>query len=256
MMGASKASEDIKSIIKATREVYRQQREIQHERAFNNEELKNRIERVVNFRKRRLARANARQKTKARISALATVRKTLKQSTDANAKNIKTIFNVGLYLLLFDQDLAYFTEDLVQAIGDRRRAFIAKHEAMLLYEAAEDVRQLLGREFREALKALKVPPDIVDRINLITTDCNKFWNKHREFLKTIRNVLSAHRELDALAYADDLDNLKPLDVMTVAVEFSALLESLIKELTKVAQLTSSPASILRDILSSSAKGEG
>ena len=40
MMGASKASEDIKSIIRATAELYRQQREIQHERVFNNEELK------------------------------------------------------------------------------------------------------------------------------------------------------------------------------------------------------------------------
>ena len=251
-----KPSEEIKAIINATADVYRKQREIQHERVFNNEELKNRIERVVNFRKRRRASANAREKTRARIPALATVRKTLQQSTDANAKNIKTIFNVSLYLLLFDQDLAYFTNDLVQAIGDRRRAFIAKHEALLLYEAAEDVRQLLGKEFRAALKALQIPQDIVDRINLITSDCTKFWNKHREFLKTIRNALSAHRELDALAYANDLDSLKPLDVMTVAVEFSALLESLIKELTMVAQLTSSQAVILRDILSSSAKGKG
>lgn len=157
---------------------------------------------------------------------------------------------------MFDQDLGYFTNDLVQANGDRRRAFIAKHEALLLYEAAEDMRQLLGKEFRAALKALNVPQDIVDRINVVKTDFNKFWDKHREFLKTIRNALSAHRERDALAYAKDLDSLKPLDVMTVAVEFSALLDLLIKELTKISQLTSSPSVILGDILSSSAKGEG
>ena len=78
------------------------------------------------------------------------MRKTLQQASDTNAANIKILFNVSLYLLLLDQDLAYFTNDLVQAIGDRRRAFIAKQEAVLLYEAAEDVRQLLGQEFRAA----------------------------------------------------------------------------------------------------------
>jgi hypothetical protein len=198
---------------------------------------------------------SAREKTKARIPALAAVRKTLQQASDTNAKNIKIIFNVSLYVLLLEQDLAYFTNDLVQAIGDRRRAFIAKQEAVLLYEAAEDMRQLLGKEFRTALKALNVPQNIVDRIDVVKTDFNKFWDKHRGFLKTIRNVLSAHREDDSLRYANDLDSLKPLDVMTVAVEFSALLELLIQELIKISKLTSSPAVILRDILSSTVKGE-
>jgi hypothetical protein len=202
------------------------------------------------------ARAGAREKTRVRTAALAAVRKTLQQASDANAKNIKTVFNVSLYVLLLDQDLAYFTNDLVQAIGDRRRAFIAKQEAVLLYEAAEDVRQLLGREFRAALKALNVPQDIVDRIKAVSIGLNNFWDTHREFLKTIRNVLAAHRDHDALRYVSDLETLKPLDVMNRAVEFSALLELLVQELIRISLLTSNPGVILRDILSSSVKGKG
>ena len=83
---------------------------------LENEELNNQIERVVNVRNRRRARATAREKTKARIAAFAAVRKTLQQASDTNAKNVKTVFNVSLYLLLLDEDLAYFTNDLVQAI--------------------------------------------------------------------------------------------------------------------------------------------
>ena len=41
------------------------------------------------------------------------------------AENMRTVFNVALYLLQIDQDLAYFTTDMVEAIGDRRRAFVA-----------------------------------------------------------------------------------------------------------------------------------
>ena len=220
------------------------------------EQLKNHIERVVLFRNRWRARAGARERNKVRIAALSAVRKTLQQASDTNATNIKTVFNVSLYLLLLDQDLAYFTNDLVQAIGDRRRAFIAKQEAVLLYEAAEDVRQLLGQEFRAALNALNVPPDVVDRIKAVSTDLNKFWDKHREFLKTIRNVLAAHRDHDALRYMGDLESLEPVEVMRRAVEFSTLLELLVQELIKISVLTSNPGVILRDILSFSARGQG
>lgn len=144
----------------------------------------------------------------------------------------------------------------MQAIGDRRRAFIAKQEAVLLYEAAEDVRQLLGREFRAALESLNVPQEIIGQINAVSAGLNQFWDKHREFLKTIRNVLAAHRDHDALRYMGDVESLKPLEVMNRAVEFSALLELLVQELIKISVLTSNPGVILRDILSSSAKGQG
>ncbi|HYJ87035.1 MAG TPA: hypothetical protein VEW46_13325 [Pyrinomonadaceae bacterium] len=106
-----KHSEEIKSITQATADIYRKQRKMQQERVFDNEELKNQIERVVNFRKRRRAQVSAREKAKARIPALAAVRKTLRQASDTNAKNIKTIFNVSLYVLLLDQDL--FQRNLV-----------------------------------------------------------------------------------------------------------------------------------------------
>lgn len=129
-----------------------------------NESLKNGIELVVGFRRRIRFRVSSRAKNKARATALAIVRQTLENASKWNATNITTVFNVSLYLLLLDQDLAYFTRDLVLAIGDRRRAFVAKHEAVLLYEAAEDVPQLLGREFRKAINALGVPPEDLARI--------------------------------------------------------------------------------------------
>ena len=159
---------------------------------------------------------------------------------------------MALYLLQIDQDLAYFTTDMVDAIGDRRRAFVAKHEAVLLHEAAEDIPQLLGKKFRDAIAALSVPPERLQAINAVSADLNKFWRTHREFLGRIRNVLAAHREQDALAYANALDSIKPLEVMHRAAELSQLLEILIQQLIAMGQLTSSPAVILTDIVRSNA----
>jgi hypothetical protein len=231
-------------------EGHRIRREVFLTRMKASERLKNAIETVVLFRKRLRSRRKARKRMKVRIQALASARKTLEQATAMGARNVQTVFNVALYLLQLDQDLAYFTGDMVQAVGDRRRAFVAKHEAVLLYEAAEDVPQLLGKQFRSALAALSVPQAQVQLINAISSDLNRFWREHREFLGALRNVLAAHREHDALAYARALDAIEPLEVMHRAADLSQLLELLVQQLIAVSRVTSSPGAILTDIVRS------
>ena len=219
------------------------------------EELKNGIERIVLLPVRMRHRRRARAKHKARTDALGTVRHTLQRAAQLRAGSATTVFNVGMYLLLLDQDIAYFTDDLVCAIGDRRRAFLAKHEAVLLYEAAEDLPQLLGREFRDAAKALGASADQIARLNVVSSDLNQFWKGHREFLGTIRNALAAHRDHDALGYADALETLKPLEVMSRAAELSQSLEKLVGVISELATLTAGPAAILRDMIASSKRGK-
>jgi len=219
----------------------------------SNETLKNLIELLVAFPFRLRHRLRAREKRRVRIETLKTVRKTLAGASKLNAANVKIVFNVGLYLLLLDQDLAFFTDDLVCAVGDRRRAFVAKHEAMMLYEAAEDLPQLLGREFRDAVKTLGARPEQLERLNKVSSDLNRFWQKQRDFLGAIRNALAAHRDHDALRYAESLEALKPLEVMARGAELSPLLDRLIRVLTEIAHLTVGPAAILRDVLVSKKK---
>lgn len=242
--------EQMRQLMADSAEVYQQKKRMQEHRFLLSESIKNAIEWVILLRNRIRYRVSARAKNKARAKALVTVRQTLENASRSNARNITTVFNVSLYLLLLDQDLAYFTGDLVLAIGDRRRAFVAKHEALLLYEAAEDVPQLLGREFRSALNALNVPAEDLAQINAVSSELNKFWQRHREFLGKIRNALAAHREHNALLYSERLEELNPLEVMTRAAELSGLLEQLVQTLTAVARLTSNPTIILRDMLAS------
>ena len=217
------------------------------------EQLKNGIEWIVFLPVRVRHRRRSRAKYKARIAALWTVRHTLDGAARLNAGNAKTVFNLGMYALLLDQDIAYFTDDLVCAIGDRRRAFLAKHEAILLYEAGEDLPQLLGREFRSAAKALGASPEQLSRLNVVSSDLNSFWQGHREFLGVIRNALAAHRDHDTLRYVDALEGLKPLEVMARAAELSQLLERLVGVVAELASLTSGPAAIIRDMMASRRK---
>ncbi len=217
------------------------------------EQLKNLIESVIFLKLRIPHWWSARPKNKARATAIATMTDTLQQARKLKADNIKIVVNVGLYLLLLDQDVADFTNDLINAIGDRRRRFIAKHEAILLYEAAEDIPQLLGQEFRAAVKALGIPNSLMSRLNGVSSDLSEFWKDERNFLGSIRNAIAAHRERDALRYLEVLQALEPLKVMRRAADMSELLERLAGVLIEIALLTSSPATILQDMMRSSRK---
>ena len=195
-------------------------------------------------------RRRARARNKARNEALSTIRSTLHSATKLNAESAKTVFNVGLYVLLLDEDLAFFTDDLIGAIGERRRAFLAKQEAILLYEAGEDLPQLLGREFRAAVRTLGASQEQVENLNAVSSELNRYWQTNRDFLGSIRNALAAHRDHDTLVYADGLDALRPLDVMARAAGLSKPLERLVELLTEMASLVNSPAAILKDMMAS------
>jgi hypothetical protein len=160
------------------------------------------------------------------------------------------VFNVGMYLLLLDQDIAYLRMILFCAIGDRRRAFWL-HEAMLLYEVAEDLPQLpavtsVAQSARRLCRAIA-------RLNAVSSDLNQFWLHQCEFLGSIRNALTAHRDHDALRYAESLDAIKPLDVMARAAELSQLLERLVVVISELATLTVGPEAIIRDMVTSNRK---
>jgi hypothetical protein len=215
------------------------------------ERLKEAIERVVLLRVRVRHRKTAKKKRLARQQAIATTVRTLNGAKGLNARGIRAVFNVSLYLLLLDDDLAYFTDDLVYAVGERRRRFLAKHEAILLYEAADDLPQLLGKDFRAAVAALGADDPLKKRLNEASSGLHRFWNEHREFLNDIRNALAAHREHDALTYVEKLESVKPLEVMGLAAEFSVLLERLIAVLTDIAKLTIGIPGVIADMKRSS-----
>lgn len=218
------------------------------------EQFKNGVEWLVLLPVRIRHRRRARARGKARAYALRAVRRTLVDASRLGAERTAVVFNVGMYVLLLDDDIAHFTDDLICAVGDRRRAFIAKYEAILLYEAAEDLPQLLGREFRDAVEALGTSEEQWARLDSVSSNLNRFKHQHREFLRTIRNVLAAHRDHDALRYANTLETLKPLEVMARAAELSELLEPLVGVITQLASLTADPAAIVRDIVASNRSG--
>ena len=97
---------------------------------------------------------------------------------------------------------------------------------MLLYEAAQDLPDLLGRDYRESLRTLAIPDEWFDDLNEASKKLNRFKDEHREFLGRIRNLIGAHRDKDAITQLEVMETLEPLDVMRLAVKLQEPLNQL------------------------------
>ena len=109
---------------------------------------------------------------------------------------------------------------------------------------------MLGRRFRDSVTRLGACPEQVLALNGASSALHAFWDKHREFLGSIRQALAAHREHDALLYLEKLETLDPMIVMRIAAEFSEHLERLIAVLIDLAGLTVGMQAILNDMRNS------
>lgn len=191
-----------------------------------------------------------RQRYRARQSAIATTEKTLGHAVRVGARDTATVLNVGLYVLLVDQDLADFTDQMIRARGNRGRNFVARHFAVLLYEASEDLTQLFGKDFRSAADRLGADADLKKRLNLTASGLHSFRKTHGEHLKEIRVGLAAHRERDTLAYLGQVRTLEPLDIMRLGAEFTKALSPAVEVLTDIAALARGLPAVMNDVLRS------
>jgi len=212
------------------------------------ESFKHLIEWIIFLPVRLKRRSASRFHYRIRSQAIESVRRALHGFSNLKADSHRVVYNVALYLLLLDQDLSDFTDDLINSIGEHRRKYLAKYEATLLYEAAEDLPHLLGRDFRNAVKMLGASEEQQLCLNAASSDLNHFGQSEKEFLGKIRNALAAHREQNALAYIEALDQVIPLHVMRRAADLSAHLNRLSNVITEIAQRSTGTSSLIHDML--------
>ena len=161
------------------------------------------IEWIVLLPNRIRLRWNKRGRQRQRDAAIRSVRNLVEKSGTFFSHS-RRVHNVTLYALILDQDIAMLTADMVLAVGQQRRVFVARHLAVLLYEASQDLPDLLGRDYREGLRTLAIPDSWFDELNEASKQLNRFKDDHREFLGRIRNLIGAHRDKDASSLENSL----------------------------------------------------
>jgi hypothetical protein len=191
------------------------------------------VEQVVGLPYRIRFRWRNRGRQALQANTLASLRGLFEGVAALNLQNSRTIHNVALYALLLDQDLFEFNRDMVMATSNRRRGFVARHLAVLLYEGTHDLPELLGRDYRESLQNVRVPAELIEELNEVSSAFNRFKDQHQTTLSAIRNAVAAHREHDVKLQLNLLDSIKPIAILKLAADFSAPLNKLVALQTKL-----------------------
>jgi len=140
-----------------------------------------------------------------------------------NWKIHTAIWNPCLFLNTVAFDLSYLAYELAYEEDQWKRGLTARHLATLLFEIAEDLPQVFGKDFNKALDALAVGSDLRDSFRSQLKSVSKFWANHREELKQIRTVCGAHRDHDAILLLQTIDQIDLFKILQLGISLDATL---------------------------------
>ncbi|MBM4066358.1 MAG: hypothetical protein FJ266_12095 [Planctomycetes bacterium] len=93
-----------------------------------------------------------------RITAdiVSSLKKQCEEAVTHGLKNHAVIYNAGLFVVLLEQDLSAYSTALYYANSKYHQQFAARGMAVVLYEGAEDIPTVFGKNYREALRDLQL----------------------------------------------------------------------------------------------------
>lgn len=159
---------------------------------------------------------------------IATLKKQCEDAHKHGLKNHAIAYNAALFMTLVEQDLSAYSSALYLANTKWHQQFAARGMAVLLYETAKDIPEVLGKEYRQALRNLRLDDSWLQALNKSTTGFNAFKTEHAALLKTVRTYVGAHKEKDALAQLEVLETLDHMEIYRLGAKFSASLNALVE----------------------------
>lgn len=152
----------------------------------------------------------------------------LAMASECRKRNWKThaaIWNPCLFLNTVAFDLSYLAYDLAYEEEKWKRGLTARHLATLLFEIAEDLPQVFGKDFNRALDSLAVGSDLRDVFRSQLKSVSQFWTDHRDELKQIRTVCGAHRDHDAILLLQTIDQIDLFKILQLGISLGATLNN-------------------------------
>jgi hypothetical protein len=188
-----------------------------------------------------------------------TLQKRCDEARRAGVQSYLTIYNVGLFIALFEQDLSAYSEGIFFARSEWHRQFFARGMAVLLHEGATDFPEMLGKAYRKCILDLDLESHWIDKLNKIGSQLSLFRKSHVEFLSEVRNYVGAHRDHNALTQIEVLAKFTAFDVYKLGADFSQPLRDLthfyIGLLTRLHQPSVMLRSVLKAVNGDSGKSE-
>ncbi|HNQ62194.1 MAG TPA: hypothetical protein PKJ62_07370 [Bacteroidia bacterium] len=150
----------------------------------------------------------------------------------------ETVWNSCLFVNLAYHDLSILTYDLSFEREEWKRLFIARSLSLLLYEIAEDISEIFGKKYHNALSTLSVSNELIDNLHTSIKPINSFRNEKSELLKRIRNVSAAHKDHDALTQLEVIENIDIFELISIGLKMAIYLNNIGKVTSRIIDQTS------------------
>lgn len=193
-----------------------------------------------------------RKRDRLRLPALTRLIKTVQQrhaeSRVRGLKHYERIYNVALFVLVIDQDIAVLTRYLALGCRTWGKRFAARQLAIILHEVPSDLAELLGGDFRKILMTFPLWNGAIDELNDITKLLHKFEKEKGSLLKEIRHFVGAHRDHDAAKKLAIIETIDPLAIYRMASDLYDCINPLVTFLVKVTGLMALPYTTISHLL--------
>jgi hypothetical protein len=164
------------------------------------------------------------------------IRREHRRAMEARLEHYARFYNVALYLLVFERDFTVLKWDGLHATESWKRNLTTRLIGVMVYEAAEDLSQLLGQDFREMLSRFPVDEEQRDSFDCLKRELSRFFKTNRVFLKDMRNFVAAHRDHDASKQLDVIEGIEFARTIGVAGDLYLIIRELTKFLIHVTKV--------------------
>lgn len=119
-------------------------------------------------------------------------------SDSMNYKSNKVVWNIACFINITSFDLKVIAKSLLFSKREWEKRLFARQASLLIYETMNDLFDLLGKDFRFIISALRDRNEFEISLKEIKKHLNDYKGLYFERLKEIRNVSIAHRDKDTI----------------------------------------------------------
>jgi nitrate reductase NapAB chaperone NapD len=180
----------------------------------------------------RLGRAS-RLKLEATLVALEQMRNGRSKAAKHNVTQVLPLYDALEFCLIYIADLTVLTRDMACRRGWWETRLYARLLAITMLECTEDLPDVLGKKFRDALAAVVIEKEPKERISTVSRALSNFRKTHERALRSIRQIAAAHRDHNPSAVAAVIQSIDVPALLQTASDLQDLHNDFVIAMTTV-----------------------
>jgi hypothetical protein len=154
---------------------------------------------------------------------------TLVRLKESAPKEIKLYYNIATFINVISYDTLIICNDIINTKNSWQRKHYSRQAALLIYETLIDIFELLGKDFRIIIDKVS-SQEFESSIKEFRKTLNAFKADNFTKLQEIRNIATAHRDLNAMRQLRTILELDENYILRISLDFDRILLDLEKRL--------------------------